>query len=90
MKGIIRRLEEIEIDVDDWKGNPFTGFDPYNGPECCRFCPNNPRNNPHSGGFCQCALPAMEMFRPGGPRLYRQWTESYTVTTTNNTTNIED
>ena len=25
----------------------------------CRFCSNNPMNNPHASGFCCCALPAM-------------------------------
>lgn len=25
----------------------------------CRNCPNNPVNNPHASGFCNCALPAM-------------------------------
>ena len=29
----------------------------YNDP--CRFCPNNPLNNPHASGFCNCALPAL-------------------------------
>jgi hypothetical protein len=25
----------------------------------CEHCPNNPKNNPHSSGFCNCALPAL-------------------------------
>lgn len=25
----------------------------------CENCPNNPKNNPFSSGFCNCALPAL-------------------------------
>ena len=25
----------------------------------CEHCPNNPKNNPFSSGFCNCALPAL-------------------------------
>jgi hypothetical protein len=25
----------------------------------CENCPNNPKNNPHLGGFCNCALPSL-------------------------------
>lgn len=25
----------------------------------CENCPNNPKNNPHSSGFCNCALPSL-------------------------------
>lgn len=27
---------------------------------CCRFCNNNPANNPNASGFCCCVLPYME------------------------------
>lgn len=38
-----------------------TGFGgKYNmGNNPCEHCPNNPKNNPHSSGFCNCALPAL-------------------------------
>ena len=25
----------------------------------CENCPNNPTNNPHSSGFCNCALASL-------------------------------
>lgn len=25
----------------------------------CENCPINPKNNPHSSGFCNCALPSL-------------------------------
>lgn len=25
----------------------------------CENCPNNPKNNPFSSGFCNCAIPAL-------------------------------
>lgn len=25
----------------------------------CENCPNNPKNNPFSSGFCNCALPSL-------------------------------
>lgn len=27
--------------------------------EACKNCPNNPKNNKYSSGFCNCAIPAM-------------------------------
>lgn len=38
-----------------------TGFGgKYNmGNNPCEHCPNNPKNNPHSSGFCNCAAPAL-------------------------------
>lgn len=38
-----------------------TGFGgKYNmGNNPCEHCANNPKNNPHSSGFCNCALPAL-------------------------------
>lgn len=27
----------------------------------CDNCMNNPKNNPYASGFCNCALPAMEI-----------------------------
>lgn len=32
------------------------------GFECCRMCMNNPANNPHATGFCNCTLPYMELY----------------------------
>ena len=26
-------------------------------PNPCEYCPNNPKNNPLSSGFCNCVLP---------------------------------
>lgn len=37
----------------------------YEGPECCRMCMNNPANNPNASGFCNCALPYMELSGEG-------------------------
>lgn len=35
-------------------------FKPRFGSEYpCENCPNNPKNNPHSSGFCNCALPSL-------------------------------
>lgn len=31
------------------------------GFKCCQHCINNPKNNPHATGFCNCVLPTMEM-----------------------------
>lgn len=28
--------------------------------KCCRFCSNNPTNNPNASGVCSCVLPYME------------------------------
>lgn len=26
-------------------------------PECCKYCSNNPLNNPYASGTCCCSLP---------------------------------
>lgn len=41
----------ITFDIPD---NQMIG---YNNP--CANYPNNPVNNPHASGFCNCALPAL-------------------------------
>ena len=50
--------------------------------DCCRNCNNNPRNNPHASGICNCMLPYLEATRPktgGNPVSYY---DTYTTTDT--------
>ena len=47
-------FENTNINSTGWHRNHFNlGKNP------CENCPNNPKNNPFSSGFCNCALPAL-------------------------------
>lgn len=55
----------IPEDFDSYPGNKsipayLDSKDTFEGPKCCRNCPNNPKNNPYASGFCWCSLPSME------------------------------
>ena len=39
---------------------PFKIYTPWDSHECCRNCPNNPKNNPYASGICNCVLPYMQ------------------------------
>ena len=45
--------------------------------KCCEKCSNNPKNNPHASGICNCVLPYMEGTRTGD---YVQTSTSTTYT----------
>lgn len=45
------RIIIIEDDDFGLQRDSITPNDP------CRNCPNNPTNNPHASGFCNCMLP---------------------------------
>ena len=49
--------EEICNDLlqNDYSSAPH---DFYNY-DCCKNCPNNPKNNPNAAGICHCALPSL-------------------------------
>ena len=60
------KTKKIIITIEDDEGTPYVPVLPnsgwlekpyYNDP--CANCPNNPMNNPHATGFCNCALPAL-------------------------------
>lgn len=46
-------FENIDPNSTGFGGNFNMGNNP------CDRCPNNPKNNPHSSGFCNCAIPAL-------------------------------
>lgn len=46
-------FENINPNSTGFGGTHNMGYNP------CEHCPNNPKNNPHSSGFCNCALPAL-------------------------------
>lgn len=54
-------INDISISIfenTDLNSTGFGGkFNMGNNP--CEHCPNNPKNNPFSSGFCNCALPAL-------------------------------
>lgn len=62
-------IDKIEDDIiNDIPVSIFENTDPnstgfggkYNtGNNPCENCPNNPKNNPFSSGFCNCALPTL-------------------------------
>lgn len=62
-------IDKIEDDIiNDIPVSIFENTDPnsigfggkYNmGNNPCEHCPNNPKNNPFSSGFCNCALPTL-------------------------------
>lgn len=64
----IKRVEGDIININGIPTSKFENIDPnstgfcgkYNmGDNPCEHCPNNPKNNPFSSGFCNCALPAL-------------------------------
>lgn len=57
----------------------FKSEDSWYTPECCRYCSNNPRNNPSASGVCNCVLPSMEM---SGYRSKGNYNNTFTTTTT--------
>lgn len=54
--------------------------------ECCKYCNNNPKNNPSASGICHCALPSLETQHW---RINRNLVGYYYTTTTNDLYNIE-
>lgn len=49
---------------DDWNNiNNIKYERPVFEQDCCKNCPNNPKNNPNASGICHCALPAMQNIR---------------------------
>jgi hypothetical protein len=56
-------IEKVIFDYGNNYGNNegLTGlFKPKFGTgNPCEHCPNNPKNNPFSSGFCNCALPSL-------------------------------
>lgn len=49
----ISTFENINPNSTGFRGNHNMGYNP------CEHCLNNPKNNPFSSGFCNCALPAL-------------------------------
>jgi hypothetical protein len=67
-EGFINKIEDDIININGIPTSKFENIDPnstgfggkYNmGVNPCEHCPNNPKNNPFSSGFCNCALPAL-------------------------------
>ena len=60
MKKIIIIIEDDylfdPINLPDWINNNYRNIDGYYDP--CYNCGNNPKNNPHASGFCNCSLPS--------------------------------
>lgn len=64
-------IDKIKDDMVNISGIPASIFENTNlnstgfggkynmGNDPCEHCPNNPKNNPHSSGFCNCAAPAL-------------------------------
>ena len=65
---LIELHKRLMEDVSKIPTSTFENLDPnstgfggkYNmGNNPCEHCPNNPKNNPHSSGFCSCVLPSL-------------------------------
>ena len=65
---LIDKIKDDMVDITGIPASRFENIDPnstvvggkYNmGDNPCEHCPNNPKNNPASSGFCNCALPAL-------------------------------
>lgn len=64
-------IDKIKDDMVNISGIPTSIFENTNpnstgfggkynmGNNPCDNCPNNPKNNPFSSGFCNCAIPAL-------------------------------
>lgn len=55
----IEESKKIGLMEDNNSTSPHGGYS-Y---DCCKNCPNNPLNNPHSSGICHCVLPTMEQIK---------------------------
>ena len=71
LDNIQKKLDELQEMIDDWKKNSpekveyvpvFIGHDSFDSfdSDPCRFCNNNPRNNPFASGICNCVLPYLK------------------------------
>lgn len=67
-KEFIDKIKDDMVNINGIPASKFENIDPnstgfrgkYNiGNNPCEHCPNNPKNNPFSSGFCNCALPAL-------------------------------
>lgn len=60
-KKLMEEASKIPASIFENTNLNSTGFGgKYNmGNNPCEHCPNNPKNNPHSSGFCNCAAPAL-------------------------------
>ena len=67
-KEFIDKIKDDMVNISGIPTSKFENIDPNstgfggkfnmdNNP--CEHCPNNPKNNPFSSGFCNCALPAL-------------------------------
>lgn len=65
---LIDKMKDDMVNITGIPASSFENIDPnstvvggkYNmGDNPCEHCPNNPKNNPVSSGFCNCALPAL-------------------------------
>lgn len=67
-KEFIDKIKDDMVNISGIPASTFENIDPnstgfgskYNmSNNPCEHCPNNPKNNPFSSGFCNCALPAL-------------------------------
>ena len=60
-KSLIEKISKVPVSAFENLDPNSTGFvGKYNmGNNPCDNCPNNPKNNPFSSGFCNCAIPAL-------------------------------
>jgi hypothetical protein len=60
-KSLIENISKVPVSAFENIDPNSTGFGgKYNmGNNPCEHCPNNPKNNPFSSGFCNCAIPAL-------------------------------
>lgn len=62
-KEFIDTIKDDMVNINGIPASAFENIDPNSmgvgGNNTCEHCPNNPKNNPFSSGFCNCALPAL-------------------------------
>lgn len=67
-KEFIDKIKDDMVNTNGISTSTFENLNPnstgfggkYNmGNNPCDNCPNNPKNNPFSSGFCNCAIPAL-------------------------------